>query len=154
VPARLLETAEVLCSLLASFEPALLSGSDCATVAEVLSKTEKACAAGRARAGARAVATGERRGRGFSDGADWLAARTGTTVGQARGELEAAKAIEALPTTAEALFAGELSLAQAAEIIKTEAETPGAEASLLELARRSDLGQVRDKAREHKQIRM
>jgi hypothetical protein len=133
--------------------PALLSGSDCATVAEVLSKTEKACAAGRARAGARAVATGEHRGRGFSDGADWLATRTGTTVGQARGELEAAKAVEALPATAAALLAGELSLAQASEIIKTESETPGAEAKLLKVARNSDLGQLRDEARDHRQAK-
>jgi len=147
VPARLLAAAEALCFALASFEPALLSARDCATVAEALSKTEKACAAARARAGARAVAGGEHRSRGYADGADWLAARAGTTVVQARSELEAAKAVEALAATSAALSAGEVSLAQAAEVARAEAGAPGSEAQLLGLAKRASLGAVRDEAR-------
>ena len=49
------------------------------------------------------------------------------------------------------MLAGEISLSQAHEITKTESETKGAEADLLDLARRSDLSHVRDRAREHRQ---
>ena len=120
----------------------LLSGAECAVVAEALSRTEKACAAARARAAARAVACGQHKARGFADGADWLAARAGTTVSEARSQLETAKQAEAQPATLEALSAGEISLAQAARY-RAEAEAPGSEAELLDLAKRAGLGPVR-----------
>jgi hypothetical protein len=75
----------------------------------------------------------------------------GGTTGQARQALETAAGLADCPDTQTALLAGELSLLQASEIIKTESETPGAEAELLKVARTSDLGQLRDKAREHRQ---
>jgi hypothetical protein len=100
---------------------------------------------------ARAVACGAYKQRGFNDGAAWLARQVGGTTGQARQALETAAGLAECPGTRLALLDGELSLSQAAEIVKTESETPGAEAELLEIARGSDLGQLRDKAREHRQ---
>jgi hypothetical protein len=147
VPAGLVDDAQALCASLAVFDPALLSGADCGVVVEVLSKTEKACAAARARAAARAVANGEHRARGFADGADWMAARAGSSVSESRLELETAKAVEGLPATASALAGGQVSLAQAAEVARAEAESPGSEAALLELAKRAGLGPVREQAR-------
>jgi hypothetical protein len=151
VPARLVEAAEAYCSLLASFDPALLSASDFAAVVRVLSKAEKASAAALLLASARAVACGAHKELGFSDGAAWMARQVGGTTGQARQALETAAGLADCPGTRLALLGGELSLSQAAEIVKTESETPGAEAELLEVARHSDLGQLRDKAREHRQ---
>ena len=43
-----LEAARVLREALAGFDPALLSGADCARAAEELAATEKACGAARA----------------------------------------------------------------------------------------------------------
>jgi len=142
-----LGAALALRKVLVGFDPAALAGRDSARVAEELALTEKACAAARARAAARAVACAEHKSRGFADGADWLASRTGTTLGQARAELGAAGALKGLPATSEALAAGEVSLAQAGEVARAEAEVPGSEAKLLELARRSGLGPVREQAR-------
>jgi Domain of unknown function (DUF222) len=71
--------------------------------------------------------------------------------GQARQALETAAGLADCADTRTALLAGDLSLLQAAEVVKTESETPGAEAELLKVARTSDLGQLRDKAREHRQ---
>jgi hypothetical protein len=80
-----------------------------------------------------------------------MARQVGGTTGQARQALEAAAGLADYPGTREALLAGELSLLQAAEIIRTESEAPGGEGELLEVARHSDLSQLRDKAREHRQ---
>ncbi len=100
---------------------------------------------------ARAVACGAHKDRGFNDGAAWMARQVGGTTGQARQALETAAGLADCHDTRLALLDGELSLSQAAEIVKTEFETPGAEAELLQIARSSDLAQLRDKAREHRQ---
>ncbi len=151
MPDRLVEAAEAYCSLLTTFDPALLSASDCAAVVRVLSKAEKASAAALLLASARAVACGAHKELGFNDGAAWMARQVGGTTGQARQALETAAGLADCPGTRSALLEGELSLGQAAEIVKTESETPGAEAELLKTARGSDLAQLRDKAREHRQ---
>jgi hypothetical protein len=153
VPARLVEAAEAYCSLLASFDPALLSASDCAAVVQVLSKVEKASAAALLLASARAVACGAHKQLGFNDGAAWMARQVGGTTGQARQALETAAGLADCPGTRLALLGGELSLSQAGEITRAQPEAPGAEAELLELARHSDLAQLRDKAREHRQAK-
>lgn len=145
--ARVLAAAKIFGEALAAFNPALLSGADCAELAEALSKTEKACAGARARAAARAVACGAHKGHGFTDGADWLARQAGTSLSEARGDLQAGKALEAMPATLLAVATGEVSLAQATEVARAEAEAPGSEAALLELAKRSGLGPVREEAR-------
>ena len=50
------------------------------------------------------------------------------------------------PATREAMVAGELSLAQAQEITRTEEHQPGSEADLVEVAKGSPLGRLRDEA--------
>jgi hypothetical protein len=127
VPPNLLAAARALRDALAGFEPRLRSGEDCATVVEELAATEKACAAARAVAAARAGECGLHRQKGFADAADWLARTTGTSTVQAKTELETARALEEMPETRAAVAAGELSLAQAHEVARTEAECPGAE---------------------------
>jgi hypothetical protein len=54
------------------------------------------------------------------------------------------------PHTAEALRIGRLSLEQAAEITKAEQERPGSEAELLELALRSGLSKLKERARKRR----
>ena len=83
----------------AGFEPELLSGADCAALAEELAATVKACDAARLLASARAVACGAHRARGFNDGAAWMARQVGGTTGQARQALETAAGLVDCPDT-------------------------------------------------------
>ena len=142
--------ARALREALAGFEPALLSGEDCAVVAEELGRTEKACAGVRAAAAARAAECGAHRRRGWFDGADWLAKVSGVSRGEARAALETVSIIESCPETRAALAAGEVSLAQAGEIAKTEAVRPGSEAELVGLAKRQSLTALRNEARKQR----
>jgi len=120
----LLSAAASFRQALAGFEPGLLSAESCARVAEELAATEKACAAARLLAAARAVGCGAHQGRGFSDGAAWMARQVGGAAGQARQALEAAAGLEGCPGTRSAVLAGEVSLAQAAEITRAETGVP------------------------------
>ncbi|MGH9110430.1 MAG: HNH endonuclease, partial [Acidimicrobiales bacterium] len=138
---------------LASFDPGSLGGAECARVAEELALTEKACAAARLLAGARAVECGAHQDGGFGDGATWLARQGGTTTSQARQALGTAAALKDCPDTRAALLKGEVSLAQAGEITRAESETPGAEADLLDVARHANLSELRDRAREQRHAR-
>jgi hypothetical protein len=151
VSSPVMAAAVSLRQVLARFEPGEFSGADCARVAEELAVTEKACATARLLAVARATQAGAHKERGFKDGASWLARQSGTTGTQAREALQTAQRLNDCPDTKEALLAGDISLAQAGEITKAESETQGAEAELLALARRSDLSQLRDHARQHRQ---
>ena len=150
VPDALLLAARALRDALTGFEPALVSGRDCAQVVEELARTEKACAAARARAAARAADCGAHTQRGFADPADWLARRSGQSRGEAQSALATAQAVDDCPATKAALLAGELSLVQAGEIARTEKEVPGSEAGLVALAQQSGLAALRDEARKRR----
>ena len=150
MPDDLWRLAQRFREALAEFDPSLLSPEDCLSAVEKLAATEKACAAIRVRATARAVEHGAHREQGFSTGVDWLAQRMGSTNGDARNALEAAKTLEECPETKAALLAGELSLAQAHEIGRSHSEMPDAEHDLVELARTSGLGALRDAVRERR----
>ena len=130
---------------LASAEPKASSPARCAEIAEELARTEKACAAARARFAARAAESGEHRKRGFADGFDWIAAASGSSRREARDAL--ATIADAGPELRDALVAGEVSLEQGAAIVSAPAAD---EAELVELARGSALGVVRDAARKRR----
>jgi hypothetical protein len=144
---RVAELAQELCTEITTFDPALYSGADCALLAEALARTEKACAGARARAAARAVACGAHRDRGYPDGADWLAQKTGTSRAEARTDLDTAGSLEDMPATADAVSRGELSLKEAAEVARGEADNPGSEEELVELAKDKGLGAVKEEVR-------
>ena len=148
--ARILEAAKALRAELALFEPGSLRGVDCARVAEELSVTEKACAAARLVAGARAVADGAHKDAGFTDPAAWMARQGGTTSSQARQALELARSLDAHPETKHALLSGAVSVLQAQEITKAQSEIKGSEHDLLKVARQGDLTRVRDEVRERR----
>jgi hypothetical protein len=150
VPDRVLTLATELRHELRRVDVSALSGKECAALVRELAPTEKACAATRAVAASRAASSGAHHAAGFRDPADWLAGATGTSSGEAKAALETAEALESCPATRDALMAGELTLAQASEITRTEAEKPGSETDLLDLARRSPIGRLRDEARKRR----
>jgi Domain of unknown function (DUF222)/HNH endonuclease len=135
------------CDALARFDAELWSGEECAALAERFARVENAAQAARARASARAGACGAHRARGFASTREWMAASAGTSMRDAKTALEAVAAVQSLPDTMGALAGGRISLAQAEEIAKTEAAVPGTELELLELAKDSSLGRVRERGR-------
>src|SRR5438067_8288413 len=148
---RFVSTARALREELAGFEPELLSGEECAFLVDVLAVTEKACAAARARAAARAADCGAHRDRGFRDPEDWLARTSGSSTPDARSALNTARRLEDCPATKQALLDGELSLQEAGEITRTEAECPGSEDELLGAAKREGLRTLKERARKKRQ---
>ncbi len=145
--AELTVACTVLGVAIGETDPSVLSGVDCATVVELLARTEKRCAALRVLAAARAAQCGAHRGRGFSSPAQWLADTSGVTTGEAKAALDTAKGLEQCPATKEALLAGDLSLTQAGEITKTEGVASGSEVKLLEVAGRRGVAALKDEAR-------
>ena len=149
----LLSACVSLREALVGFEPGVFSAADCGRLAEELAVTEKACAAARLLAAARAVDGGVHRQKGFKDGAAWLARHSGTTGTAAKQALDTANRLGGCDDTKNAFLAGDISLAQASEITQAQEDTPGAEAELLPVARAGDLSKVRERAREHRQTR-
>ena len=73
-----------------------------------------------------------------------LAAVSGSSVGAAKAELEAAERLKALPATAAAQREGKLSPEKAAAIADAATADPSAEEGLLGRAEQQSLGEVRD----------
>ena len=86
----------------------------------------------------------------FGSCAEWLAWRTGTKIGPARERVRAARALVALPRTAEALSKGRLSYAKVRAI--TRVATPESEEELLEFARTASAARLEQRVRMWKQL--
>jgi hypothetical protein len=132
-------------------EVELLSGEACALVAEEMARVEKASAALRAMAAARAADSGAHREAGFADPEEWVANMTGETRHKARADLATGSRLADCPTTKAAAVDGELSLGQAEDITKTEHEKPGSEAKLVETAKSSTRKQLSEECRKRRQ---
>lgn len=137
---RLRLLAAQLRGLLHDFEPDRWSGEDCAAIAEELALIEKACAAARARAAARAVEC-------HAGDVEWLARTAGSTTAQAREVLSTVAAAMSCPATSEALASGAVSLTQAREMVSAEKAVPGSEIALLEVAGSRGMAGLREEAR-------
>jgi HNH endonuclease len=136
--------------LLAELEPEVYRASDCAQAVVELVATINACEAAKARFAVRAALGGVHRAAGFADAGDWLASVAGSTAREARDALALVSAVESCPETRDALVAGDVSVAQAREITRTEAAVPGSEGGLLDVARGTSLGVLRDAARDQR----
>ena len=79
--------------------------------------------------------------------ADWLAARAGTSVGQARGVVETAQRLEDGSETAQALLRGQISPDQARVITSATAVDPGVEREMLASAGVDRLAGLHEKSR-------
>lgn len=137
--------------LVRQVDVAVLTGQECALVAEELARVEKTCAAMRAIAAARATACGAHRLRGFSVAEDWLADTTGSTRHQARSDLDTGARLDGSPQTKEAALDGELSLGQAGDIARTEHLKPGSESDLITTAKGSTRQGLADACRKRRQ---
>jgi hypothetical protein len=124
------------------------TGSAAVRLVELFSEGERLCAAGRTLAAGRVQRSPEWSVAGYRTPAQWMAAHTKVTLGQAITSLETARRLEKLPQTREMFVAGRLSEVQAAEIAAAANADPRSEDSLLEVAEHETVAGLRDRCRE------
>jgi hypothetical protein len=81
---------------------------------------------------------------GLRSAAGFIAARSGSSVGTARVQLDVSRKVQQLPRTEAALRDGALSAPQAAEVVDGATADPAAEARLIDLAQRVSLKELHD----------
>jgi len=143
-PLRAAEVAvDAWCS---GLDPALLTGPQAAEVATRAAAMIRKLTASQVRLAGRVDET-----RAFTathrDAAGWLAATTGSSVGDASRMLRTGERLADCPTTREAFEAGALSLAEAEVVSQAAKADPSAEPELVRLAtRRHNLHGLREQA--------
>jgi Domain of unknown function (DUF222) len=126
------------------FDAERVSAADAARIVEDAAAIKNMAATVEAVAAARVADTQVWKRDGDRSAAHQLARTTGTTVGQAKEILQAARRLKDLPATAAAARRGELSAQQVAAITDAASADPDAEARLLEQSRTASLGELRD----------
>jgi hypothetical protein len=135
----------------AGFDPALVTVSEAAQLTKQAAAIEKMAATVKGLAAARAAECEELwRRQGARSAAEQLARDTGTSVPQAIETLKTAERLAELPETAAAARRGELSPAQTAAIADAASAKPGAEAGLLDDAKRLPLRELQKRCSEVK----
>jgi hypothetical protein len=81
---------------------------------------------------------------GHRSAAEYLATKSGISIGAARTQLDVSRKLNKLPATEQALRHGELSSAQAAAVVDGATANPSAERRLLLLAKRASLAELRE----------
>jgi hypothetical protein len=84
---------------------------------------------------------------GHRSAADWLAAQTKSSFGEAKGALETAEKLGDCPRVAERARRGELTAAQTEVLARAVSVDPSAEGRLLGTAERDGLGKLKDECR-------
>lgn len=88
----------------------------------------------------------EWRKQGYRNAAEWLAARSGSSLGAARRKMETSKALKDLPSTRKEMEEGALSPEQGETIAGAAKANPAAERRLLKKAKKANLNELRDEA--------
>jgi hypothetical protein len=127
-----------------SFDAAVVSPSDAERVVRDASTAINMLETVRALAAARAAAGGSWRREGAASPAHALARATGTTVTKAKEALDTGDKLKSLPALDAAARAGEVSPAQAAPIAAAASADPKSERRLLDKAKRSSVGELRN----------
>jgi len=133
-----------------AFDPALVEGSAAKTLVEVSAQVIKMLVAFQALA-ARRVEAGNAYGCADRSAAEWFARIAGLPVGEANALLSAARRLGELPTAEEAFRAGHLSPAQAKEVAAGATADPSAEAELVDMAKKGDVGRLAKRSRQVRQ---
>jgi Domain of unknown function (DUF222) len=141
---RLSELCSGMSEYAIGFDAERVSAADAARIVEDAAAIKNMAATVEAVAAARVADTQVWKRDGDRSAAHQLARTTGTTVGQAKEILQAARRLKDLPATAAAARRGELSAQQVAAITDAASADPDAEARLLEQSRRASLGELRD----------
>jgi len=141
---RLVELRDSMRRYAAGFDAALLSAEDAGLAVVEAAAIERMAATVKGMAAARSAETGAWRAAGERSAAHHLARTTGTSVGQASEVIQTAQRLAKLPQVADAARAGALSAQQAAAVADAASANASASPGLLETARRSSLGELRE----------
>jgi hypothetical protein len=141
---RLVELRDSMRRYAAAFDAALLSAEDAGAAVVEAAAIERMAAAVKGLAAARSAETGAWRAAGERSAAHHLARTTGTSVGQASDVIQTAQLLAKLPEVADAARGGALSAQQAAAVADAAGTDVAAARRLLETARRSSLGELRE----------
>jgi hypothetical protein len=131
--------------VLAGFDPVGVPLGDVEAVWVSLDRIERLAAGAKLRLAGRVEEAGGWRRDGRRSAADHLALLSGSSVGAARGQLEASKQLAGLPVVADAVAAGVLSAAQVQVIADAAAVAPFAQGVLVAAAKRESLSELRDR---------
>ncbi|MDA8342005.1 MAG: DUF222 domain-containing protein [Actinomycetota bacterium] len=146
--ARLDQVATLLSSVTSSLEPATLSGDDAIVLFRQLVHIERLAGGAKILLAGRIDKSGAWRSSGRRDAAEFLAETEGVTTGQARGTIDAGRALEDLPDVADAVRGGRLSGPQAQLVAGTAKEAPDREQELLDKATNGSLPDLKERCRE------
>jgi len=135
-------------ALVGDLEPRCLRGEDAARFLSLFAEAERLAGVGKALMARRVEETSLHTREGHRSAAEYVAAKTGTSVGAAGRELETARRLENLPETSQAWRNGKLSEAQAKEIASAASADPSAEAELLAAAANKPLAQLAERCRQ------
>lgn len=131
-------------AMVRSLDARLLSSAEAVELVDYFAEIERLGHAGKTLAAGRAAEGDAWKRAGDRSPADWLARRTGSSVGRSRAALDTASKLGSAPAADAALRAGELSADQAAAIAPAAAADPSAEPRLLEIAKHQSLQKLRD----------
>jgi hypothetical protein len=123
-----------------------LPASSAVDLVDWFADIERLAVAGKTLAARRAADGDAWRTTGDRSAADWLAKRTGSTVGDARTVLDTAAHLASAPRTEDAFRDGGLSLKQAEAVASAAAVDEAAERRLLEHAAHTSLQKLRDES--------
>jgi hypothetical protein len=132
-------------SFVASFDAGRYSGADAEYLVSLFTKGERLCAAGKTMAAARAAEAHRHTASGHRTPAEWLAAQTGESVGNALDTLRLGEDLSTQPGVDRALRAGELSPDRAKLISKTVKQNPNKENELLRGSQQDNFTQLRQR---------
>lgn len=139
---------ERLAEELARIEPAGLSDEDAVAGLELASRIDRIGSSLRLLVAGRAARSGHWHEEGYRSEAAWVAAVSGSSVGEARSVLETATRLADLPRTREAVRSGSLSSSQIQAVVAGASADPAAESELLLAADMLSLERLRQAARE------
>jgi hypothetical protein len=149
--AELDTAASVLRGCTEALDIGALTATDAAALVAKALEVQRLAAGARMLLAAKAAEAGTWRAKGHRSPEDWLAQEAGTSIGQAKGDLEASKKLSQCPKTERAVREGKVSPEQAREITDAAAADPSAEGDLLGLAEKGAAHkELRDESRRRK----
>ncbi len=129
----------------AGFDPLLVAIADAEQIVVYAAAIKNMAATIESLAAARVAEGPAWRQTGFKTAAEWLASRSGTSVGKAKEAIETGKRLESQPATSAAARAGALSAEQTAAISDAAAADPEAEEQLVEAAGTTSLSDLKER---------
>jgi len=143
-----------LSRLVAGLDPSSMHGNDAKVLVGYFSRLEHLASAAKALCALRVAATGAFEADGHRHAGEWLATKTGDSVGSAISTLEAASKLSGLPELEEAFRSGELSLPQVKQVAGAASLDPGSTRELIDAARTEDLEGLRRRCEKLKAARV